>query len=96
MDDLISRSAVLEEIESLHITVTGLRAGKGILRHFAKEYKESVLRIINEQSTAYNVNEVMKKISEQPYKQIDVFGMPQPFVSRYQVEEIVKAGGVNG
>jgi hypothetical protein len=96
MDDLISRSALLEEIESLHVTVTGLRTGKGILRRFAKQYKESVLRIISEQPTAYNVNKVMEKINEQPYKQIDVFVMPQPFISRHSVENIVKAGGVNG
>lgn len=49
MSDLISRSALLEEVKSLTVTVTGLRAGKGVLHEYAKQYRDTLLRIINEQ-----------------------------------------------
>ena len=51
MSDLISRSALLEETKSLTVTVMGLRAGKGILHEYAKQYKDTLLRIIEEQPT---------------------------------------------
>ena len=46
---MIDEKELIEEIKSLQITVNGLRAGKGILRGFAKHYKEIILRIIEEQ-----------------------------------------------
>lgn len=49
--DLISRSALKEEIESLHVMVTGLRSGKGVIAEYAKHYKESVLKLIDEAQT---------------------------------------------
>ncbi len=49
--DLISRSALLEEVKFLRVTVTGLRAGKGILHEYTKQYRDTLLRIINEQPT---------------------------------------------
>lgn len=51
MSDLISRSALKEEIESLRVMVTGLRSGKGVLAEYAKHYKESVLKLIDEAPT---------------------------------------------
>ena len=51
MSDLISRSELSEEIESLTMVVTGLRSGKSILDTFMKEYKKYVLKIIEEQPT---------------------------------------------
>lgn len=49
MSDLISRSALLEEVKSLRVTVMGLRAGKGVLHEYAEQYRDTLLRIINEQ-----------------------------------------------
>ena len=46
-NDLISRSALLEELSCLIMKITGLRAGKSVLREFLMEYRESVLRIID-------------------------------------------------
>lgn len=40
-----------EEIKSLKVYVTGLRAGKGVLREYAEEYQKSILDIIDEQPT---------------------------------------------
>lgn len=51
MNDLISRSALKEDIESLHVKVTGLRSGKGVLAEYAKHYKESVVKLIDEAPT---------------------------------------------
>ena len=51
MSDLISRSALMQEIKSLTVIVTGLRAGKGILNEYAKQYRDALLRIVNEQPT---------------------------------------------
>ncbi len=44
--EYIERSAVIEEIESLPVIVTGLRAGKGILAEYAKQYKNSITKIL--------------------------------------------------
>lgn len=99
MDDLISRSALLEEIESLHVTVTGLRTGKGILRRFAKQYKESVLRIISEQPTAYNVDKVVEQINELRAYCDNTDCKECKYKDTCfdkELEKIIKAGGVNG
>lgn len=39
-NDLISRKALMEEIESLYMSITGLRAGKGVILKFMEEYKK--------------------------------------------------------
>ncbi len=51
VNDLISRSALLEELSSLTMTVTGLRAGRGVLNEFMTEYRNSVLRIVDNAPT---------------------------------------------
>lgn len=48
-DDLIRRGELAEEVKSLTFYVTGLRAGKGVLQEYAKQYRDSLLRIIDEQ-----------------------------------------------
>ena len=48
MSDLISRKQIAEEVKSLRISITGLRAGKGALCLFAAEYIKSVLKLIDE------------------------------------------------
>ena len=67
MSDLISRKAVMDEISSLTVTVTGLRAGKGILNQFAEEYKKSVLRILDEARTAYDVDKVVEQLEKKMF-----------------------------
>lgn len=52
MDDLIERKRLKEEIESLRITINGLRAGKGVLEKALTAYHDSVIRIIDEQPDA--------------------------------------------
>lgn len=52
-NDLISRKALIEEIDSLYMSITGMRAGKGVLLKFMEEYKKSVLKCIDDAPTAY-------------------------------------------
>lgn len=48
---IIDADELTEELSSLTTTITGLRAGKGVLREFMTEYRKSVLRIVDEQPT---------------------------------------------
>lgn len=52
-DELIDRKALKEEIESLRMTITGMRSGKTITIQALEEYKKSILRIIDEQPTVH-------------------------------------------
>lgn len=47
----IDANTLADEIASLRIAVTGLRSGKGVLIKLLVEYRDSVLRVINEQKT---------------------------------------------
>ena len=46
--EYIERDAVIDEIESLSVTVTGLRAGKNLLTRYAKHYKDSVVKVLSD------------------------------------------------
>lgn len=48
---LIDANALSEELSTLTMIITGLRAGKGVLREYMTEYRKSVLRIVDEQPT---------------------------------------------
>ena len=65
----IDEDSLIEEIKSLEVIVTGLRAGKGIIREYAKNYKESVLKIIEEQPTAYDVDAVVAELKKESYQE---------------------------
>ncbi len=68
MSRLIDADALIEEIKSLQVFVTGLRAGKGILNEYAKQYRESLLRIVDEQPTAYDVEKVVAELEKEKGK----------------------------
>ncbi len=48
-DELIDRKSLKKEIESLRMTITGMRSGKTMTAQALEEYKKSILRIIDEQ-----------------------------------------------
>ena len=48
---LIDANDLSEELSSLSVMINGLRAGKGVLNEFMKQFRESVLRIVDEQPT---------------------------------------------
>lgn len=47
----IDANALADEVASLRIAVTGLRAGKGVLAKWMYEYRKSVLCVIQDQAT---------------------------------------------
>ena len=57
MSDLISRSELIEEIKSLSIVLNGKQI-------FSDDAKDTVLRIIKEQPTAYSVDKVVEELYE--------------------------------
>ena len=52
MPRYIDAEALLEELRSLQVTVTGIRVGKSYLSTIVREYQKSVLKIVHEQPTA--------------------------------------------
>lgn len=61
-DDLISRKALIEEIQNFRCTITGLRAGKGVLARAADEYRKSILQIVDDQPTAFDKEKVLEEL----------------------------------
>lgn len=51
MSRLIDADKLMEEIRSYRMTVTGLRAGKGVLNEYMRHFIEGILKIIDEQPT---------------------------------------------
>ena len=86
-DDLISRKALIEEIQSFRCSITGLRAGKGVLAHAADEYMKSVSRIIDEQPAAFDKEKVIEKIRNVPH------GYYNAEIEN-EIAEIVEKGGI--
>lgn len=89
MGRLIDADALSEEIKSLQVFVAGLRAGKGILNEYAKMYRESVLRIVDEQPTAYDV----EKVAEQLEKASTVYDFCELAIREDIALHIVRVGG---
>lgn len=63
-DDLISRKMLLEEIQSFRCSITGLRAGKGVLARAADEYRKSILQIIDNQPIAFDKESVIEELND--------------------------------
>ena len=86
MVELIGKKALSEEIESLTVHVTGLRAGKGVLSKFMEEYRNSVLRIIDEQPTTTEAEIRAKAINEFAEKLHDLCGVE---IGEYQYTDLL-------
>ena len=89
MSDLISRSELLKEIKSLSIVLNGKQI-------FSDDAKDTILRIINEQPTAYSVDKVVEELEEAKH---EIF-LSDDDLEYYQngiddAIEIVKQGGVS-
>ena len=65
MSDLISRSELLEEIKSLSIVLNGKQI-------FSDDAKDTILRIINEQPTAYSVDKVVEELKNASWEETDI------------------------
>lgn len=60
MNDLISRSALLGELKDFRMTITGSANAMALV--VMDETKKSIMRIIEEQPTAYERNKVIEQI----------------------------------
>lgn len=95
-EDLISRNALLEELKSFSMTITGLN--NSTYRFVAEQCKKSIMRIVDEQPTAYDVDKVVKqlsceKCSDCQLEENCVANFGDGFMEK--IRKIVKAGGVN-
>ena len=96
MSDLISRSELIEEIKSLSIILNGKQI-------FSDDAKDTVLRIIKEQPTAYDIDKVVKELNKLDVKAIKrykggTFGDYEGtdyYIKKSDAIEIVKRGGIN-
>lgn len=87
-DDLISRKMLLEEIQSFRCSITGLRAGKGVLARAADEYRKSILQIIDNQPTAFDKEKMIEEIKEK-------YGQSAHWETINGICEIIEKGGLN-
>lgn len=86
MSDLISRSKLIEEIKSLSIVLNGKQI-------FSNDAKDTVLRIINEQPTAYSVDKVVSELKTD--SSVKLYGSQNSdnyMISVKRAIKIVKAG----
>lgn len=91
---LIDADLLTEEIKSLRCTLTGLRAGKGVLAHAADEYRKSILKIIDDQPTAFDKEKVIEELKKCRVYQFQG-KLPDGRICHFSdVTEIVEKGGI--
>lgn len=59
-NDLISRSALLEELKDFRMTITGSANAEALM--VMDETRKSIMRMVEEQPTAYNTEKVIEQI----------------------------------
>ena len=84
MSDLISRSELLEEIKSLSIVLNGKQI-------FSDDAKDTLLRIIDEHPTAYDVDKVVEELEQHYGDDSVICGLSYNSAIKKAIE-IVKAG----
>lgn len=92
-NDLISRKALFEEIQSFRCSIMGLRAGKGVLAYAADEYRKSILQIIEDQATAFDKKKVIEKLEEAEQECNECNDIRGAEAVEYAIE-IVEKGGI--
>lgn len=65
-NDLISRKALIEEIQSFRCSLTGLRSEKGMLSLVNDQYRKSILQIIEDQPRVGEWIPVEERLPEVP------------------------------
>ena len=96
---LIDADLLTEEIESLRCTLTGLRAGKGVLARAADEYRKSILQIISDQPTAFDKEKVINEIHISSAGMAVNMNVSSSYAEGYidatkDIIEIVEKGGI--
>ena len=69
---MIDEKELIKQIESLRVTITGLRARQSVLNEYAQHFKDSVIKIIDEQQ---KVGEWIPVKDRLPDKEGDCYGI---------------------
>ena len=93
-DDLISRKTLLEEVRSFRCSITGLRAGKGVLARAADEYRKSILQIIEDQPTAFNKEKALKELKGETELVVYKPMVAGRYIKKSRAVEIIEKGGI--
>lgn len=91
-NDLISRSALLEEINNFSMRITGSANAMAI--SIMEETKKSIAKMVDEQPTAYDVDKVVERLKEERENAWDLRDGGARYSAYDNVLEIVKSGGI--
>lgn len=90
-NDLISRSALLEEINNFSMRITGSANAEAIT--IMEETKKSIAKMVDEQPTAYDVDKVVERLEVNSMYADEEVGA---VVMLDNAVELVKFGGIIG
>ncbi len=93
-NDLISRSALLEEINNFSMRITG--SANTLAITIMEETKKSISKVIDEQPTAYDVDKVVDQIRTSGTDEdgIVLYVDRKPIIAKELAVKIVKSGGI--
>jgi hypothetical protein len=93
-NDLISRSALLEEINNFSMRITGSVNAMAIT--ITEETKKSIAKMVDLQPAAYDVDNVIKRIemSSTDEDGIVCYVDKKPVITKEMAIKIVKSGGI--
>lgn len=91
---LIDADTLTEEIKSLRCTLTGLRAGKGVLARAADEYRKTILQIIDDQPTAFDKEKVIEELRSEIHLTVYDPMLAGRYIKKERAIEIVEKGGI--
>lgn len=91
---LIDADRLEEEINSLRCTLTGLRAGKGVLARAADEYRKTILQIIDDQPTAFDKEKVIEELRSEIHLTVYDPMLAGRYIKKERAIEIVEKGGI--
>lgn len=91
---LIDADRLEEEINSLRCTLTGLRAGKGVLARAADEHRKTILQIIDDQPTAFDKEKVIEELRSEIHLTVYDPMLAGRYIKKERAIDIVKKGGI--
>ncbi len=101
-NDLISRSALLEEINNFSMRITGSANDMALV--IMDETKKSIMRMVEEQPAVYDVDKVVKELNEYAHSEICKSHNGCPYIINENMNcencgamgalKIVKSGGI--
>ena len=94
MSRLIDADKLIEELKSAQLCIAGLREHKSFLGQTMTRYEKFIIKTIEEQPTAFDVDKVVEQLEKQVYEIDDSLSLSaRDVIDEEDVFEIVKAGG---